>query len=478
MFVIIISIFFCFSAIFFLPGILNLCVHKRCRMQNVSSGFNTRFILRVSFISALGGYLFGFDFAVIAGALPFLKASFSFNEYWEGFATASLALGCMVGCVFAGRLADQYGRRPALMLAAAIFLLSSLVMAFAGGKLFFVCCRLVAGIGVGMASTLSPLYIAEIAPAESRGRMVAINQLTIVLGILVTNIVNYLLRNAGDDAWRWMVGLGAVPSAFFLAGVYWLPESPRWLLKAGEKEKALKVLVRLGGSGYANEVIAKSDARKTQEGQSSYKAVFSKAVLPALLVGMTLAVFQQLCGINVVFNFATTIFESVGFSQDDQLKQTIFIGVVNLVFTVLAMWQVDKAGRKPLMLLGAGGLAVLYIISAVLLQQKSGLAAWTLLASIGVYAMSLAPVTWVLIAEIFPMSVRGAAVSVSVLALWLAYAILVFTFPILASRLGTYTPFYIYAGICVAGFFFIYKKVRETNGTSLDDIEEAAVSVH
>ncbi|GGH59505.1 sugar porter (SP) family MFS transporter [Filimonas zeae] len=447
-------------------------------MQNVSSGFNTRFILRVSFISALGGYLFGFDFAVIAGALPFLKASFSFNEYWEGFATASLALGCMVGCVFAGRLADQYGRRPALMLAAAIFLLSSLVMAFAGGKLFFVCCRLVAGIGVGMASTLSPLYIAEIAPAESRGRMVAINQLTIVLGILVTNIVNYLLRNSGDDAWRWMVGLGAVPSAFFLAGVYWLPESPRWLLKAGEKEKALKVLVRLGGSDYANEVVAKSNARKTQEVKSSYKAVFSKAVLPALLVGMTLAVFQQLCGINVVFNFATTIFESVGFSQDDQLKQTIFIGVVNLVFTVLAMWQVDKAGRKPLMLLGAGGLAVLYIISAVLLQQKSGLAAWTLLASIGVYAMSLAPVTWVLIAEIFPMSVRGAAVSVSVLALWLAYAILVFTFPILASRLGTYTPFYIYAGICVAGFFFIYKKVRETNGTSLDDIEEAAVPAH
>ncbi|HJT75316.1 MAG TPA: sugar porter family MFS transporter, partial [Chitinophaga sp.] len=340
-------------------------------MQN-STTFNNRFILQVSFISALGGYLFGFDFAVIAGALPFLKAQFGFNEYWDGFATASLALGCMLGCLVAGRIADRYGRKPGLLQAAGIFFISSIAMALSPDRFFFVSCRLIAGIGVGMASTLSPLYIAEIAPTESRGRMVAINQLTIVLGILITNIVNYLLRNEGNDAWRWMVGLGAIPSALFLAGVCWLPESPRWLINAGKTDKAAAILIRIGGAHYAGNMIEKNTPDNSRRG---YAGLFSKAVLPALLVGMVLAVFQQLCGINVVFNFATTIFQSVGFNQDDQLKQTIFIGIVNLLFTILAMWQVDKLGRKPLMLLGAGGLAILYIASAFLLQQKSGFAA-------------------------------------------------------------------------------------------------------
>ncbi len=446
-------------------------------MSNNLPTSNNAFLWRVAFISALGGYLFGFDFAVIAGALPFLKQQFLFNEYWDGFATASLALGCILGCLFAGKIADKYGRRPGLMMAAAIFFVSSLAMAAAPDKFFFVACRFLAGFGVGMASTLSPLYIAEIAPAKNRGKMVAINQLTIVLGILVTNVVNYLLRNEGPDAWRWMVGLGAVPSAFFLIGVLWLPESPRWLLSIGKTGKAEKILTRIGGEAYAKNVAAtlrQADNAK----RAGYADLFKKAVLPALFVGMGLAVFQQLCGINVVFNFTTTIFESIGFNQDDQLKQTIFIGIVNLLCTLLAMWQVDKLGRKPLMLFGAAGLAISYIISAILLQQQSAFAAWTLLISIGLYAMSLAPVTWVLIAEIFPTRIRGIAVAAAVLALWLAYAVLVFTFPILARHMGTYTPFYIYAGICIAGFFFIYYKVKETRGKSLEDIEQEALPVH
>ncbi len=450
---------------------------QACYMSRYQAGSSNSFLWQVAFISALGGYLFGFDFAVIAGALPFLKQQFSFNEYWDGFATASLAFGCILGCLFAGKIADKYGRRPGLMLAAAIFFVSSLAMAAATDKIFFVACRFLAGWGVGMASTLSPLYIAEIAPAKHRGRMVAINQLTIVLGILITNIVNYLLRNEGTDAWRWMVGLGAVPSAFFLLGVLWLPESPRWLLSMGKQEKAKKILVKIGGEDYAsNAIVTAGKVDNTK--RAGYGDLFKKAVLPALFVGMGLAVFQQLCGINVVFNFTTTIFESIGFSQEDQLKQTVFIGIVNLLCTLLAMWQVDKLGRKPLMLLGAAGLAISYVISAILLQQQSSFAAWTLLISIGLYAMSLAPVTWVLIAEIFPTKIRGIAVSVSVLALWLAYAVLVFTFPILARHMGTYTPFYIYAGICVAGFFFIYYKVKETRGKSLEDIEQDVLPVH
>lgn len=434
---------------------------------------NNRFILFISFISALGGYLFGFDFAVIAGALPFLKEKFMLNEYWEGFATASLALGCIVGCLTAGKLADEYGRKPGLLTAAAIFFLSSLAMAFSPNRYFFIAARFIAGTGVGMASMLSPLYIAEIAPTTIRGRMVAINQLTIVLGILITNLVNYSLRNNGVEAWRWMFGLGAVPSGLFLAGALWLPESTRWLLKNGFNDKAEKILCKIGGSDYAKDMIASVSLTKEKPVKLNYSSVFEKQVMPAVIVGIGLAVFQQFCGINVVFNFTTTIFESVGFSQEDQLKQTIFIGIINLLFTLLAMWQVEKMGRRALMLFGSLGLAVLYLISAVLLQIKSPVAAWTLLAAIGTYAVSLAPVTWVLISEIFPTKIRGMAISVAVIALWLSYAILVFTFPILASKLGTYTPFYIYAVICLIGFWFVSKKVKETKGKSLEDLEDA-----
>lgn len=439
--------------------------------------FNNRFILSISFISALGGYLFGFDFAVIAGALPFLKQHFAMDEYWEGFATASLALGCVIGCIMAGRIADRYGRKPGMILAAGIFLVSSLAMGFSPSRDFFIASRFIAGIGVGMASMLSPLYIAEIAPKHTRGRMVAINQLTIVLGILVTNIVNYKLSSKGVDSWRWMFGLGAIPSALFLIGALWLPESPRWLLKVRKEALASATLLRIGGEKYRDEIIQSFRSLEPQQGRTRIKDLFSHNVLPAVVVGMGLAVFQQFCGINVVFNFTTTIFESIGLSRDGQLRQTILIGIINLLFTLIAMWQVEKVGRKPLMLFGSIGLAVLYLASAVLLQQKSGLAAWTLLGAIGVYAVSLAPVTWVLISEIFPTKVRSMAVSVSVLALWLSYALLVFTFPILAAKLGAYTPFYIYAAVCVAGFWFVKKKVRETKGMSLEEMENV-VSVH
>lgn len=440
--------------------------------ENNASEYNSKYVLYISFISALGGYLFGFDFAVIAGALPFLREQFAFNEYWEGFATASLALGCVVGCLVAGSFSDKYGRRPGLMLAAFIFFASSLAMAFSHNRDLFIFGRFIAGIGVGMASMLSPLYIAEVAPANTRGRMVAINQLTIVTGILVTNLVNYYLRNNGVDAWRWMVGLGAIPSGIFLLGVIWLPESPRWLLKEGKDTKAAAVLSKIGNTVYAAEITDKIKASlKGTETKFSYAAVFKKAVMPAVIVGIGLAVFQQFCGINVVFNFTTTIFESVGFTTDDQLKQTVFIGIVNLLFTLLAMWQVDKMGRKPLMIFGCLALAFLYIVSGYLLQSKSPMAAWPLLAAIGVYAMTIGPVTWVLISEIFPNHIRGAATSVAVISLWLSYALLVFTFPILASKLGAYTPFYIYAGICILGFLFVKRKVKETKGQTLEELE-------
>lgn len=435
--------------------------------------FNNGYIVGISLISALGGYLFGFDFAVIAGALPFLREAFALDAWWEGFLTGSLALGCIVGCLIAGRIADQYGRKLGLVLAAAIFAASSLGMAFSANLTVFIAMRFAAGIGVGMASLLSPMYIAEVSPAQVRGRNVAINQLTVVIGILVTNLVNYLLADGGSESWRWMFGLGAVPSALFFIGVLWLPESPRWLVKAGRQEQAAKVLHKLGSPDYAESTL--SGIHQSLQGgvRQSFRAVFEKSVRPAVIVGITLALFQQLCGINVVFNYASTIFESVGADLDRQLLETVAIGVVNLLFTLVAMWQVDKLGRRPLMLVGSLGLSIVYIVLALLLQGQAAtlLISLFVLLAIAIYATTLAPVVWVLISEIFPNKIRGTASSVAIVALWIGYFILVFTFPILASKLGTFGPFYFYAVICFLGFWFVRYRVKETKGKTLEELE-------
>lgn len=439
---------------------------------------NARYVFGIAFISALGGYLFGFDFAVISGALPFLRPYFGLNAWWEGFLTGSLALGCMVGCVLAGNLADRYGRRPGLMLAALIFALSSLGMAFSTGLTGFILMRFFAGIGVGMASTLSPLYIAEISPAEVRGRNVSINQLTIVIGILITNLVNYSLADSGPDAWRWMFGLGAVPSLGFLLGVIWLPESPRWLVQTGRVAEGEAILQRIGGEAFVQRTVTAVQQSMEQTEKPSFATLFEKNVRPAVLVGIGLAVLQQLCGINVVFNYTSTIFETVGASLNRQLFETVAIGVVNLVFTLVAMWQVDKLGRKPLMLTGTLGLSVLYVVIALLLKNSasSGLLSVFVLLAISVYATSLAPITWVLISEIFPNRIRGMASSIAILALWAAYFVLVFTFPVLAEQLGTYGPFWLYAAICLVGFWFVQRNVRETKGKTLEELEGTFIS--
>jgi len=435
--------------------------------------YNWTFLVSISLITAMGGYLFGFDFAVITGGLPFLREQFGLDAFWEGFTTGSLALGCIAGCIIAGGMADKYGRKPGLIFAAAIFCLSSLSMAISPSLTFFIASRFFAGIGVGMASMLSPMYIAEISPPKVRGRMVAINQLTIVLGQVITHFENFQLRDIGPNAWRWMFGLGMIPSFLFLVGVLFVPESPRWLLRAGREDDSRKVLARIGDVSFVNTTI---DAiRKTIHGnvKTNYKHVFEKAVLPAVIIGIGLAVFQQFCGINVVFNYTTNIFKSIGASSSEQLLQAVYISIANLVFTLVAMSLVDKWGRRPLMLIGAGGLAILYVIIGYILHVGSGagLSVFILMA-IGIYAMSLAPLTWVLISEIFPNNVRGLATSIAVISLWMAYFILVFTFPIIEKHFGDAVAFWGYAFICVIGFLFIYIKLPETKGKSLEAIED------
>lgn len=436
-----------------------------------STGFKNGFILRISFISALGGYLFGFDFAVISGALPFLKQQFGFDPYWEGLATGILAIGAMIGCIIAGKIADKYGRRPGMMLAASLFATSSLAMALAPTRDFFMIARFIAGTGVGMASMLSPMYISEIAPAVIRGRLVAMNQLTVVLGILITNLINYALRNTGADAWRLMFGLGMLPSGLFLLGAYFLPESPRWLIRNNKERTAEIVLAKMGNSIYVRESLSVIKKSMTGLMRIKYSAVFKRAVLPAVLTGIGLAIFQQFCGINTVFNYAPKIFQSIGASQSDQLLQTVFIGAVNLVFTILSMALVDKLGRKPLMLIGAGGLCIFYLLIVNALHSGSGMVSVWLLAAIGTYAMTLAPVIWVLISEIFPAQIRSAAITIAVISLWLAYFVLVFTFPVLFEHLKENT-FYIYAAICATGFLFAWRCIKETKGKNLEDVEQ------
>lgn len=446
-------------------------------MSNNKRNYNSGYIFGLSFVSALGGYLFGFDFAVISGALPFLRKQFVLSASGEGFLTGSLALGCIVGCVIAGQIAERLGRRPGLMMAALVFAVSSAAIAFAPSLNIFIALRFLAGIGVGMASMLCPMYIAEISPASVRGRNVAINQLTVVIGILITNLVNYYLAKQGVDAWRWMFGLGTIPSAIFLLGVLWLPESPRWLVKSGRDAQAKKVLNKIGSAEFASETLTAIE-RSLQGSATQVKASLAdKNVRGALLIGITLAIFQQFCGINVVFNYTSTIFASVGSTLDQQLFETISIGIVNLLFTLLAMWQVDRLGRRPLMLFGSLGLSIIYIVLAVILQNHMppGLVSIFVLLAISIYAISLAPVTWVLIAEIFPNKVRSEASMIAVVSLWGAYFILVFTFPVLAKSLGTYGPFYLYAVICMLGFLFVKSKVKETKGQTLEELEENLV---
>src|ERR1700743_1790206 len=275
------------------------------------SNIKNRYILGISFISALGGYLFGFDFAVISGALPFLQKQFAFDAYWEGFATGVLAIGAIAGCILAGRVADKYGRRPGLMLAASLFAASSIAMALAPTRDFFLVARFAAGAGVGMASMLSPMYISEIAPAAIRGRLVAMNQLTIVLGILITNLVNYTLRNNGTDAWRLMFGLGVIPSGLFLIGAYFLPESPRWLIRNNREQTAQMILGIMGDDTYVAESLSMVKKSMTGIVKVNYSALFQRAIFPAVLTGIGLAIFQQFCGINTVFNYAPKIFQNI-----------------------------------------------------------------------------------------------------------------------------------------------------------------------
>jgi len=454
--------------------------------------FNKKFILGITLVSAMGGLLFGYDWVVIGGAKPFYERFFDITNspYMQGWAMSSALIGCLFGALSSGYFSDKYGRKLPLITAAALFTIAAIGTGSVNQFTPFIIFRLVGGLGIGLASAISPMYIAEISPAEMRGRLVSINQLTIVIGILAAQVVNYLIAEKvhsgatnefilnswnGQHGWRWMFWAGTVPAVLFFVFSFFIPESPRFLAKAGKWEEACATLQRIGGVEYATQ--EQKDIAETLKGTHSnidWKVLKSKKVRPLLILGIVLAVFQQWCGINVIFNYAEEVFTSAGYSVGDILFNIVITGTVNLVFCLLAMRMVDSWGRRKLMLLGSIGLAVIYFLlgGSYFFELKGLVILLLVMFAIATYSMTLAPITWVVLSEIFPNSIRGTAMAIATTALWIACFVLTYTFPILNKMLHASGTFWLYGLICFSGFLFILKNLPETKGKSLEEIEK------
>ena len=458
---------------------------------SATAEYNTSYIWAASSAGALGGLLFGYDWVVIGGAKPFYEKFFHLSQpSLQGWAMSCALAGCLIGALVSGKLSDHYGRRRLLMLAALVFGVSSIGTGMSGSLSDFVSWRILGGFAIGLASNISPMYIAEIAPAQQRGKLVSINQLAIVVGILLAQVVNWWIAkpvpaNAtfeqilfswnGQVGWRWMFGVTAIPSLLFFVATLLVPESPRWLVQKGANEQALAILSRIGGDRYAGRILNEIAATTRAEATGMNVATLLEPRMgKVLFLGIVLAVLQQWCGINVIFNYAEEVFSAAGYEVSSILFNIVVTGVVNLVFTSVALFSVDKFGRRVLMLTGAGGLAVIYTILGSLYRVHSHGAHMLLLvvAAIACYAMSLGPVTWVIISEIFPNRIRGTAMSVAVTSLWVACFILTYTFPLLNHALGASETFWIYAAICLAGLVYLSVRLPETKGKSLEEIEQ------
>lgn len=536
-------------------------------LENRRVSYNMKFVWLICVVAAMGGLLFGYDWVVVGGAKAFYEPFFKITDEmsWKrGLAASSALFGCIIGAILSGTLADKLGRRRLLIFSGFLFTVSAIGTGLAWSFFSYNFARIVGGIGIGLASNLSPMYIAEISPATMRGKFVSINQLTIVIGILAAQIVNMIiarpvptadqLRLLADEAsaaavmesdpeldfqeekqealdmlnqtafefvraqfpdiiyfkpttdegteakkkqdnrivaayisqtwngsrgWRWMFGAETIPAFLFFLLMFFVPESPRWLVKYGKNEQARQILARVGGTEYA--VAEVRDIRDTFSGEEIASVRFRDLLEPKLTkiigLGVFLAVLQQWCGINVIFNYAQEVFLEAGYGVNEMLLNIVITGVVNLVATFIAIQTVDRLGRKALMLIGAGGLTCLYgLLGAGYFLQSTGIHMLLLIViSIACYAMSLAPVTWVLIAELFPNRIRGAAMSIAVLALWIACAALTLSFPYLNKELGAHGAFWMYGGICIVGFFVMLKSLPETKGKTLEDIERELV---
>ena len=435
------------------------------------------YVFLVTLVAALGGLLFGYDTAVINGAIGFLTTRFDLNADYAGWAGSSVLVGCIFGAGFAGALSDWLGRRRVLLLSAALFAISAIGSAIPRNLTEFVIARIVGGFGVGAASLLSPLYIAEISPARFRGRLVSVNQFAIVSGMLVVYFINALIARAGESVggeawnvtygWRWMFASETFPALVFFLLLFFVPESPRWLIKRNRRGEALSILARVGGSEHAKREIAEIEDAIAHE-ETSVLQLLKPGMRMAMTIGIVLAVLQQVTGINTVLYYGSEIFKSTGLASTDAIDMTVIVGAVNLVFTIVAIWTVDKLGRKPLLLIASAGMGASLFLLATVFEGR-----WVfvfIIAYVAFFAVAMGPVVWVVLSEIFPTRVRGTAMSVATVFLWIA-CFLVSQFFLRLFELFEGKAFLIYAAMCVVTFVFVALYIPETKTKTLEEIE-------
>ena len=430
---------------------------------------NRRFVYFICLVSAMGGLLFGYDWVVIGGAKPFYELYFGIGDspLMQGVAMTTALVGCLAGAMVAGAAADRYGRKPLLTVAAVLFTVSAIATGLFNDFTLFNVARFVGGIGIGVASALSPVYIAEVSPKEIRGRMVSMNQMAIVIGILAAQIVNMLLaKDTGvaesqawnkEWGWRWMFWAETLPAALFLVMSFMIPESP--------------VFVQL-------KKARGSDRMKERSEQAGLKELLQPKYSRMLLLGLIVAVFQQWCGTNVIFNYAQEIFTGAGFDVDGMFINIVITGIANVIFTLVALYVIERWGRRTLILIGAGGLGLIYLtLGTCYYMQVTGVMMVALVvAAISVYAMTLGPVTWTLLAEIFPNRIRGVAMGVCTFALWVGCCTLTFSFPSMNASLGSSGTFWAYSLICICAFVYLWRNCPETKGKSLEELEKELVT--
>ncbi|MBC8152477.1 MAG: sugar porter family MFS transporter [Bacteroidetes bacterium] len=454
-----------------------LIIQAQAEAINTTAAVNRNYVYLISAIAALGGVLFGFDLVIISGTVPFFTRYFDLNEFQTGWAVGCINLGAAVGALIGGRLSESLGRKKLLMGCALLFALTGLGTGWAGSFPLFIAFRILSGVAVGAAALVCPMYVAEISPAPMRGRMVSFYQLSIVTGILLAYLSNYLLLNTGQNNWRWMFSSQSAPSLLFFFGLFFVAESPRWLIRKHRNDEAEAVLRKIGGTDYALMEATQIKASFSQEVRGSVGDLFRKELWPIVFIGIMIAVFSQAVGQNSLFSYAPELFRQAGMAQDSAFLQSIIIGVINFIFTFIAIGTIDKVGRKKLLQYGSALLCLdALALSGAFYWQLPG--AWVLifvLAFIAIYSATLGPVTWVALSEIFPNRIRGNALALATLALWITNFFTTASFPVMKQYWGLPVTFGFHAALCFVYFLFVRVRIPETKGKSLEEIEKELI---
>ncbi|GAB3924915.1 sugar porter family MFS transporter [Larkinella terrae] len=443
--------------------------------ETISSGgflYNKGYIYRINAIAALGGILFGFDTAIISGTIHFFSQHFQLDDLQTGWAVGCISIGAAIGALGSGRLSDLIGRKKMLLISAFLFAITGVGTGWAATFPLFVAFRILSGMAIGCAALVCPIYIAEMAPAYLRGRLVSFYQLAVTVGVLLAYLSNYLLLYTGDNNWRWMFSSQSAPALLFFLGLFFVSESPRWLISKKQETEGRKVLDKIGGLAYAEAESAAIRASFSEIRKENFSEVFRKDIFHIVLIGMVIAFASQLGGPLVAY--APEIFKQVGIAEDSAFLQSVILGVILCVFTFVAIATIDKAGRKKLLLFGSALLSadILALSLAFYFQLSGYLALLFILVFIAGYAATIGPVTWVILSEIFPNRIRGSAMSLATLSLWLANFLVIGSFPVMKSTFGMPVTFGIYAVLLLGYFVFILTTVPETKGKSLEEIEQ------